>query len=156
MKRTIRVFSVILGVLAAGTFTAVADDDEKKEKKERKGERAERGERDGEGRRGRRGGPRQVPKEILEKYDKDKDGKLNEEERKAAMEARRAEFLKKFDKDGDGKLSDKEKEAARAEFQKRRGGGDRPRGERGGDRPPRGEGRPGGRRGGKKEGKKES
>lgn len=152
MKRTIRVFSVILGVLAAGTFTAVADDDEKKEKKPR-AEREGRGDRDGEGRRGRRG-PRQVPKEILEKYDKNKNGKLDEDEMKAAREARRAEFIKKFDKDGDGKLSEDEQKAARAEFQKRRGergGGDRPRGERGGDRPKRGEGRPGGRHGGKKD-----
>ena len=51
-------------------------------------------------------------KQLIEKFDKDKDGKLNAEERKAAGEARKAEFLKKFDKDGDGKLSAKERKAA--------------------------------------------
>jgi hypothetical protein len=71
-------------------------------------------------------GPREgrpVPPEVLEKFDKDGDGKLNEEERKAAMEARQAEMLAKFDKDGDGKLSQDERKAAmearRAEMMKR-------------------------------------
>lgn len=68
-------------------------------------------------------GPRQVPKEILEKFDKDGDGKLSKEERQAAMEARKAEMLKKYDKDGDGKLSKEEREAIaadrKAEFMKK-------------------------------------
>jgi hypothetical protein len=54
------------------------------------------------------------PKEILEKFDKDGDGKLNDEEAAAArtaMQAKRAEMEAKFDKDGDGKLSDEEKKA---------------------------------------------
>tara|TARA_R110002012_G_scaffold141509_1_gene299260 strand:- start:1060 stop:1524 length:465 start_codon:yes stop_codon:yes gene_type:complete len=51
-------------------------------------------------------------KQLIEKFDKDGDGKLNAEERKAAGEARKAEFLKKFDKDGDGELSPEEKKAA--------------------------------------------
>ena len=64
-----------------------------------------------EGKRGARG-PRPVPKEILEKFDKDGDGKLSAEERKAAAEARKAEMLSKYDKDGDGKLSADERKVA--------------------------------------------
>lgn len=62
----------------------------------------------------RPGGPggRPVPAEVLAKFDKDKDGKLNEEERKAAMEARKAEMLAKFDKNKDGKLDEDERKAA--------------------------------------------
>ncbi|MDB4265308.1 EF-hand domain-containing protein [bacterium] len=66
----------------------------------------------GEGKKGPRGGDRPVPAEILEKFDTDKDGKLSPEERKAAMEARKAEMLAKFDKDGDGELSKEERKAA--------------------------------------------
>lgn len=61
--------------------------------------------------------PQHVPKEILEKFDKDGDGKLNEAEAKAAREARQAEMLKKYDKDGDGKLSEAELKTARDERQ---------------------------------------
>lgn len=75
----------------------------------------------GKGRPG--GGPRPIPAEVLAKFDADKDGKLNEEERKAAMEARQAEMLAKFDTDKDGKLSEEEKKAAgearKAEMMKR-------------------------------------
>jgi Ca2+-binding EF-hand superfamily protein len=63
---------------------------------------------------------RKLPPEILAKFDKDGDGKLNEEERAAAkaageakMEERKKEMIAKFDKDGDGTLSDEEKKAAR-------------------------------------------
>ena len=38
-------------------------------------------------------------KQLIEKFDKDGDGKLSPEERKAAGAARKAEFLKKFDKE---------------------------------------------------------
>jgi uncharacterized protein YqeY len=54
--------------------------------------------------------------EILKKFDKDGDGKLNDEEKAAAkveMEKKRGEMLKEFDKDGDGKLSDDERKAMR-------------------------------------------
>jgi len=68
---------------------------------------------------------RKLPPEIIEKFDKDGDGKLNDDERKAAragreemMQARKAEMLKKFDKDGDGKLSDEERAAMREERKK--------------------------------------
>ena len=104
---------------------------------------AERDERPEGERRGpgpRRGGPRKVPKEILEQFDKNSDGKLDEEERKAMMRARRAKFLEKYDKDGDGKLNEEERKAA----MKDRGG--RPPG----GRPPGGK-KPGGKKpGGKK------
>ncbi len=40
------------------------------------------------------------------------------EEMKARQEARKAEILKKYDKDGDGKLSDEEKKAMREDWAK--------------------------------------
>ena len=88
-------------------------------------------------------------KQLIEKFDKDGDGKLNTEERKAAGAARKAEFLKKFDKDGDGKISTEEKKAIAAEWKKRGGhkprpGGNKPKPERpegGRPRPERPEGR---------------
>ena len=90
-------------------------------------------------------------KQLIEKFDKDGDGKLDEAERKAAGAARKAEFLKKFDKDGDGKISTEEKKAIAKEWGKRRG----PRHE---GRRPRPEGKkPEGRKprpGGKPEGRK--
>ncbi len=64
---------------------------------------------------------RKLPPEVIEKFDKDGDGKLNEEEREAAkagrkemMEARKKEMIAKFDTDGDGELSEEEREAAKA------------------------------------------
>jgi len=66
---------------------------------------------------------------MLKKFDKDGDGKLNEEEKRAARvgmrqhwEKKKAEMMKEFDTDGDGKLSDEEKKAFREEFGKRRKG----------------------------------
>jgi len=89
-------------------------------------------------------------KQLIEKFDKDGDGKLNAEERKAAGAARKAEFLKKFDKDGDGKISPEEKKAVAEEMKKRFG-------DRRWDKRP-GGGKPEGRRprpeGGKPEGRK--
>ncbi len=53
-------------------------------------------------------GMRGMNPEMLAKYDKDGDGKLNDEERAAMRKEmttqRVAEMIKKFDKDGDGKL----------------------------------------------------
>lgn len=59
---------------------------------------------------------------ALKQFDKDGDGKLSDEERKAMQAefqkrnpqaaARMQEMMKKFDKDGDGKLNDEERKAA--------------------------------------------
>jgi Ca2+-binding EF-hand superfamily protein len=62
---------------------------------------------------------RKIPAEILEKFDKDGDGKISREERKAMDEERKKEMLAKFDKDSDGKLSDEERAEMRAEMESR-------------------------------------
>lgn len=61
------------------------------------------------------------PPALLKEFDKDGDGKLSDEERKAMheamkarMEERRKEMLEKYDTDGDGKLSEEERRKARA------------------------------------------
>lgn len=62
------------------------------------------------------GKDRPIPARIMEQYDKDKDGKLNDEEKaawKKDHEARKAEWLKQYDKNKDGKLDETEKAAAR-------------------------------------------
>ncbi|MES2996820.1 MAG: EF-hand domain-containing protein [Verrucomicrobiota bacterium] len=51
--------------------------------------------------------------EELKKFDKNADGKLDQEERKALNEHRRMERLKKFDTNGDGKLDKEETEKFR-------------------------------------------
>lgn len=58
---------------------------------------------------------------VMDKYDANKDGKLDDTEKAVVKaeadklrQARRAEMLAKFDKDSDGKLSDEEKKAMRA------------------------------------------
>ncbi|MES2310046.1 MAG: hypothetical protein V4507_14425 [Verrucomicrobiota bacterium] len=60
-----------------------------------------------------------IPPEMIEKFDLDKDGKLNPEEmkeaRKAMHEMHKEEILKKYDKNGDGKLSDSETERMQAD-----------------------------------------
>lgn len=61
--------------------------------------------------------PREIPAEILKKFDTDGDGKLSPDEVKAMREAREAEMLKKYDKDGDGKLSEDERKAMRADME---------------------------------------
>ena len=136
MKKTLQAYTVILAFSATGSMTSVAVE-ETDEKKPPRVERSERGERDQGERRGqRRGGPRQVPKEMLEKFDKDGDGKLDEEERKEAMKARRG-----------GGPQGRRPEGGRP-------GGGRPEGGRPGGGRPEG-GRPGGRRpGGEKPGDK--
>ncbi len=56
-------------------------------------------------------GKRKLPPGLA-KFDKNKDGKLCEVERKAAAAARQKMLLKKFDKDGDGQLNSEERKAA--------------------------------------------
>jgi Ca2+-binding EF-hand superfamily protein len=74
------------------------------------------------------GGPggeqfQEIQKQLLAKYDKDGDGQLNREERRAsADEARQLyqqAFIKQFDTNGDGKLDDAEQQAARDQFRAR-------------------------------------
>lgn len=55
---------------------------------------------------------------ILKKYDKNGNGKLDEDER-AAMKKDREEELKKYDKNGDGKLDETEKAAMREDLKKK-------------------------------------
>ena len=50
-------------------------------------------------------------KQWLEKFDANKDGKLDGEERKLLVAYRKAEFMKKFDANKDGTICDKEKKA---------------------------------------------
>ena len=80
-----------------------------------------------------KGNGQNVPAEVLKRFDKDGDGKLNETERAAAKKAHderggrpgqpggdgkpgdgkmKEEILKRFDKDGDGKLNEAERAAA--------------------------------------------
>jgi Ca2+-binding EF-hand superfamily protein len=63
--------------------------------------------------------PHKLPSEIIEKFDTDGDGKLNEEERAAAKDAHKKEILEKFDTDGDGELNAEEKKAAHEARKKR-------------------------------------
>ena len=68
----------------------------------------------------RPGRPGSDRRELLKRFDKNGDGRLDEEERAAARrqrgkkgKGRFAEVLKRFDKDGDGKLNDEERAQAR-------------------------------------------
>lgn len=75
---------------------------------------------------------RKAPAAMLEKFDKNKNGVLDPEEREAAKKARetarpnrdaaarpnKEEMLKKFDKNGDGKLDEAERAAAREDMKK--------------------------------------
>ena len=70
--------------------------------------------------------PHKLPPEVIAKFDKDGDGKLNDDEKaeaKAALgereAARKKEMLEKFDADKDGKLNDDEKAAMREEVKKK-------------------------------------
>lgn len=74
-----------------------------------------------ENRRERGGFGRQLPPELLKKYDADGDGKLNEAEMKTWREAREKENLEKYDADKDGKLNDEERKKMESE-NPRRGG----------------------------------
>ena len=80
-----------------------------------------------EGQRERRGGNRQLPAEIVKEFDKDGDGKLNDEEAKAARAAQQAKreeaqkkMLEKYDADKDGKLSQEENQKMREDLQAKR------------------------------------
>ena len=70
---------------------------------------------DGEKKAEKRENPRA---KMIEKYDKNGDGKLDQSEREAWRKDREAETTKKYDKNGDGKLDQSERDAARAERRK--------------------------------------
>lgn len=71
-----------------------------------------------------------VPPSVLQRYDRNKDGKLSDEEkarweaeravRREKEQAKRAEMLARYDANKDGKLSEDEKAAAKLELQKDR------------------------------------
>ncbi len=63
--------------------------------------------------------PRAIP-EAFKKYDKNGDGKLDEAERKAMNDERRAEIMKKYDKNNDGKLDETERQAMMEDRRKER------------------------------------
>ena len=60
---------------------------------------------------------KEIPAKVLEKYDKNKNGVLDADE-KEAMKKDRQEALKKFDKNGDGKLDEQERAAAKEASEK--------------------------------------
>lgn len=65
-----------------------------------------------------RGGKGPMRAEMLEKFDTNKDGQLDDTERtamRAEREKKRQEMLAKFDANKDGKLDDTERQAAHAE-----------------------------------------
>jgi Ca2+-binding EF-hand superfamily protein len=82
----------------------------------------------GQGKDKGQGGGRRMPPHVIEKFDTDGDGQLNEKERAAAREARKA-HMQQFDTDGDGKLNEEERETMRAAMEEKRG--ERPEGEEG-------------------------
>lgn len=76
---------------------------------------------------GRGGAARQMPAELVKQFDKDGDGKLNEEETTAMRadmtakrEARQKANLEKFDANKDGKLDEAETKTMRETQQKER------------------------------------
>jgi hypothetical protein len=116
-KSKIMKTNTLIIIAAAIGFTGLATAEEKK-RPIRPDNRVEKE----DGKEGRKHPDRPFPREVMEKFDKDGDGKLNEQERAAAKEAMKAreeaykkEMLAKFDKDGDGELNEEEREAAKKE-----------------------------------------
>jgi hypothetical protein len=56
----------------------------------------------------------------VKKYDKNGDGKLDQEERAVLQKERQEEMLKKYDKNGDGKLDEAERKGMAEERRKER------------------------------------
>jgi hypothetical protein len=103
---------LLTGIAAALAFSMTANAEDDADGKQ------------GKGKGKRHGGP---PKELVKKFDKDGDGKLDKEERAALKTATKkhraateAKMLERFDADKDGKLSDEEKKTARATMAKER------------------------------------
>ncbi|MEQ8937131.1 MAG: hypothetical protein RLT30_00345, partial [Gammaproteobacteria bacterium] len=106
----------IATALALSLLAAPAMADETDEKRAKWREHVQKFDRDGDGQ--LNNAERQALKEsrrakMLEKFDTDGDGQLNNAERQVLKESRRAKMLEKFDIDGDGQLNDREKQAAR-------------------------------------------
>jgi len=110
-------------VIAALTLTASASDHHD----EKKGPKAKPAKVEGK---------RKLPP-AMAKFDKNKDGKLDEAERKVA----KAAFMKRFDKNKDGKIDEKERKAAMDERRKNakkskgKGKGKLPKGAKGKKKP---------------------
>jgi Ca2+-binding EF-hand superfamily protein len=104
-------------ILAAGLWAAPAMAEESKD-----GEKGDR-QRD------------EIREQMLKEHDKDGDGKLSDDERKAAKQAMHERMVKEFDKDGDGKLSEDERQKMREsmheKFGKGKKDGDRGAGKKG-------------------------
>lgn len=79
-------------------------------------------------------------KEMLEKFDADKNGKLNNDEKAAMREEMKKKILEKFDKDGDGELNKEERAEMRKTMPNHPGGPKRPKGKGDGPRPDKGGG----------------
>ena len=58
--------------------------------------------------------------EMVKKYDKNGDGRLDAEESAAYKKDRDAEMLKKYDKNGDGKIDPAERQVAQEDIKKQR------------------------------------
>src|SRR5215470_9925335 len=96
-----KVLAMVLGLSLTG-LVALAADDEKKPDGTKRPERP-------------------VNPRILQEYDKNHDGKLDDSEKEAMrkdQEAKRKEFIAKYDKNGDGKLDESEMVVARADRRK--------------------------------------
>jgi len=71
----------------------------------------------------KKGGHQKLRKHMKEKFDANKDGKLDENEKaemKKAWQDKKAKFVKKFDTNGDGQLDESEKAAAKQEHERKR------------------------------------
>lgn len=113
MKKLLTILCImgLTGVFAQETTTTeetTADQTQATVEKKQAPQRAERGK-------------RPIPPQMIEKFDKDGDGVLNDEEKASMRQTMKAKMLKKFDKDGDGVLSDDEKATMRKEMKNRRG-----------------------------------
>ncbi len=75
---------------------------------------------DGETKPAAPGSREEIIRETIKKYDKNGDGKLDQEERAAMQKDRQAEAIKKYDKNGDGKLDESELQARREDMRKQR------------------------------------
>jgi hypothetical protein len=96
-----KVLVMLLGLSLTGLVALAADDEKKPD--------------------GTKPPERPVAPRLLQQYDKNHDGKLDESEKEAMrkdQEAKRKELIAKYDKNGDGKLDESEMAAARADRRK--------------------------------------